>query len=276
MDKNDLFFNGVSKKTDSKSDLRPWKVICSYLLDLKESDDIKIIVNRAGLNVDWALTEQESYSHKTRKRAYSTKIEAAYNMLSEEKQLLVAGIVAKELAGWNDKYRQELDTGLRRIGWKMESDRLTTEDVDVLEMFFPKGTPHDAYLEVKKILSKAKSTIIVIDPYLDSSIFQMIKTISAKSMKVLLLSYNLPSDFTLEAKKFITQYSHFSLEIRKTKEFHDRFVILDDTQCYHIGASIKDAGQKAFMISRIEDNKNSDALVKQQQQTWQTATQFKF
>ncbi len=67
--------------------------------------------------------------------------------------ILVAWIVTKELAGWNNKYRQELDAGLRRIGWKMESDRLTTEDFDVREMFFPKGTSHDAYVEVRKILN---------------------------------------------------------------------------------------------------------------------------
>ena len=262
-------------KLNSKTDLHPWKVISSFLLDISESDSIQIIVNRTGLNVDWALTEQESYSHKTRKRAYFSKIETAFKKLPEEKQLLVSSIMAKELASGSEKHQQELNSALNKIGWKLEADGITTEDLNIREMFFPKGTSHDAYVEVRKILNKATSKLIIIDPWLDSSIFQLLKTVTAKSMKVILLSYNLSPDFALEANKFLTQYPRFSLEVKKTREFHDRFIILDSTQCYHIGASIKDAGLRAFMISQIEDENNSKAIIEQQKQSWESATIFK-
>lgn len=254
-------------------ELHPWGVISSILSDLT-SDEIVKIICLTGLKVDWLLTKEASYSNKTRIRAFLIKIENAYKILSHENKLLVAWIVAKELVNQGDDYRKRLEDALATIGWRLDSGRLTTDNVDIREMFFPKGTEHDAYMEVKKILNKAKDKITIIDPYIDGSIFQMLKSITATKIKVELLSYKLPPDFALEATKFKVQYSHYSLEIKETKEFHDRFIILDDSQCYHIGASIKDAGQKAFMISQIEDNDNVDSLIKQKEKSWCSAKIF--
>src|SRR5712692_2785976 len=60
--------------------------------------------------------------------------------------------------------------------------------------------------------------------------------------------------FGLETKKFVKQYPRFKIEVRKIDKFHDRFIIPDDPKCFHMGASIKDAGGKAFMISQVEDS----------------------
>ena len=100
---------------------------------------------------------------------------------------------------------------------------------------------------------------------MDSSIFKVLATIPSIGLRIQVLSFNLPNDFMLEAKKFLGQYSHFSIEVRKTKEFHDRFIIVDGKQCHHIGASIKDAGSRVFMISQLEDPANVAALIQQQQ-----------
>lgn len=43
------------------------------------------------------------------------------------------------------------------------------------------------------------------------------------------------------------------LSVKHTQAFHDRFLILDDTECYLIGASLKDAGKKSFGLAKIED-----------------------
>lgn len=93
-------------------------------------------------------------------------------------------------------------------------------------------------------------------------------TISSISMHVRLLTYKTPHDLTLEAAKFLTQFNHFTLEIRRSKEFHDRFIILDDIECWHIGCSIKDAGNKAFMLSKIEDQVNRNALITELNKAW--------
>ena len=258
-----------------KQKLDPWRVIFSFLPDLT-SDQITLIIGHTGLSVDWSLNEQESFSHKTRIRAYMPRIVEAYSRLGAEEKLRVAWIVTKEIADFAQDYPQKLNNALRAIGWKLEANKLKPDDAEVRELFFPKGATHDAYVEIKKVLNLANTAISIIDPYLDGSIFQMLKTNPKVAMSVKLLSSKLPSDFALETKKFVTQHPTVSFEIRKTKEFHDRFIIIDNNRCFHIGASIKDAGGKAFMISPVEDKANADALILQHQQSWESASPFTF
>lgn len=65
--------------------------------------------------------------------------------------------------------------------------------------------------------------------------------------------YTLPSSrlTAIDIATFNSQYP--SLEVKRTTLFHDRFLVLDDAEGYHIGASLKDAGKKCFGINRIED-----------------------
>ena len=270
-----IFEMALMVNSSRRKELDPWRVIFSFLSDLS-SDQVTQIVGRTGLPVDWSLNEQESYTHKTRIRAYLLRIIEAYSMLTDEDKLRVAWIVTKGIADLAQDYPQKLNEALRAIGWKIESNKLTTDDTEVRELFFPKGAPHDAYVEIRNILKLANTAIDIIDPYVDGSIFQMLKSIPSATLSVKLLSSNLPPDFALEARKFVTQHSHISLEIRKTKEFHDRFVIVDDTRCYHIGASIKDAGGKAFMISAVEDPQVVKAITLHHKQSWDAATIFLF
>ena len=144
------------------------------------------------------------------------------------------------------------------------------------QYFFPQGATHDAYVKIREILRIANSTVTIVDPYIDESIFQMLTSVQQPRLSVKLLTSKLPPDFALEAQKFTTQHSDISLEVRRTKEFHDRFIILDDSQCYHVGASIKDAGNKVFMISQVQDQKNVDALLQEHEQSWNAASTFTY
>ena len=154
----------------------------------------------------------------------------------------------------------------------MDSDRLIPLDQEVTELFFPRRTQHDAYVMLREILQRAQTSITVIDPYLDGSIFTMLATVSSNAVTVHLLTYNTPSDFPREARKFLSQYGNFTLEIRLTAEFHDRFIILDANECWHVGCSLKDAGNKAFMLSKMEDTANRDAFIRQHEASWLAAT----
>jgi hypothetical protein len=141
------------------------------------------------------------------------------------------------------------------------------------EKFFPKGSQHDAYVEIRSIVKQAQVSVTIIDPYMDSSMFIMLGTLGPQKITVQLLaqSRNIPRDFAYEAKKFVLQHTWAALEIRMQADFHDRFVILDDKRCFHIGASIKDAGNKAFMISEVEDPKNISDLVSNSMTSWTKA-----
>jgi hypothetical protein len=91
-------------------------------------------------------------------------------------------------------------------------------------------------------------------------------------LEVRLLSWKLPIDFSQELERFQKQYANIGVEVRRSREFHDRFLILDAVTCYHVGASLKDAGTRAFMISRVRDAANVQALTKEQERAWREAT----
>jgi hypothetical protein len=90
-------------------------------------------------------------------------------------------------------------------------------------------------------------------------------------LTVELLTSKPPTDFALEATKFQEQHPGTHIEIRKSLDFHDRFIISDDTTCWHVGCSIKDAGNRAFMLSRIEDSDNAETLIATLNATWEAA-----
>ena len=98
-------------------------------------------------------------------------------------------------------------------------------------------------------------------------------SVCAKSgMAFRILTSKHSQDFAFEAAKWRKQWTQNALEVRSTKEFHDRFIVLDNITCWHIGASIKDAGNKVFMISQVEDHDNRDALLRQIDKSWQNAS----
>jgi len=254
----------------SKAELDPWPAIFGVLADL-DSDGIVKVVSNSGLQVDWLLTEKEGYSHKTRIRAYLPRIQTAYAFLPEVKKLVVAALMAVELARDYPTKAMGLQSRLAKIGWRVDSDRLVPTEPDIKELFFPKGSEHDAYVEIRTIFQKASKSVSLIDPFVDATVFPLVGSIPAPTLNIQILTCIVPSDFVLEAGKFTTQHTRLRLEIRKTAEFHDRFIILDESLCFHIGASIKDAGKKAFMISQVQDESNRVALMEQLRRSWQAA-----
>ena len=136
--------------------------------------------------------------------------------------------------------------------------RLEEPGTDKAVIFF-KGQMWDASSCIERILEQAYSEIILIDSYVDRRTLDML---SRKKTGVAVLMFTSASGNRTTDKEindFNAQYP--SLEVRITDEFHDRFLILDRKNMYHIGASIKDAGKKAFEISISEDPKILEGIL---------------
>ena len=126
-------------------------------------------------------------------------------------------------------------------------------------IIFFKGQMWDAFNCIEEIISKAEKSIILIDNYVDRNTLAML---TAKKAGVSITVYTSEKSCRIteqESKHFNSQYG--PLDIKFTDEFHDRFLILDEKEMYHIGASIKDAGKKAFEISINEDKRLLDAVL---------------
>lgn len=253
------------------SDLHPAPIVTSYLYAMK-SDAVVRIVGRVGLIVDWALTKEQSYSEKTRLRTYIPRIDAALQTLDERDCMLVARNVAAELFRESPETMAPLNMALGKIGWQIADGELNTQDLSIREAFFPSGTEHTAYVQIRSILGRARQSIDIIDPYLDGSIFTMLKALSGGALHVRMLTASPPNDFKLEASKFQKEAPEISVEVRANRDFHDRFIVLDETLCFHVGASIKDAGKKACMISQLEDRAIVASLINFTKDIWEQAT----
>ena len=139
------------------------------------------------------------------------------------------------------------------------------------EVFFVKGSDHDAYVHIRSILQTVKADMFIIDPYMDGSIYLALATLAPTTMNVRILTSKHPADFALETKKFTKQHGGFVVEVRTTKDFHDRFIILDRTRCYLLGASIKDAGNKGFTIVPLQEPSIVRFILDHADQVWATA-----
>ena len=123
-------------------------------------------------------------------------------------------------------------------------DKLNTKESN--NHIFYEGQIYDAYLLLIDILSKAKKEIIIIDNYAGKKLFDIIKNIN---VNVKIYTENIDN---ISKEKYEKQYNN--LEIINTHIFHDRFIIIDNKELYHSGASFKDLGKKCFAITKIEDN----------------------
>ncbi|MFA7091336.1 MAG: ORF6N domain-containing protein [Arcobacteraceae bacterium] len=114
---------------------------------------------------------------------------------------------------------------------------------------FYDGQVFDAYSFVSQIIKKAKSTITLIDNYCDETTLTHLSKANSK-VKITLLTKNISNQLKLDIDKYNTQYKN--LEVKEFKSSHDRFLILDEKEIYHIGASLKDLGKKWFAFSLLE------------------------
>lgn len=87
----------------------------------------------------------------------------------------------------------------------------------------------------------------MIDNYIDESTLTLFS--KNQNIKIQIYTANIPKQLQLDIKKYNQQYNN--LELKITKNFHDRFMILDTKDVYHIGASLKDLGNKIFAFSKI-------------------------
>ena len=118
------------------------------------------------------------------------------------------------------------------------------------QKIFFEGQIYDAYSLIIDIIKIANNKILIIDNYVDDSILKMLSK-KKNNVEVVILTSDKSNIQNLDIQKFNKEYP--TLKVAKTNKFHDRFIVLDNKEMYHLGASIKDLGKKCFGINKIED-----------------------
>ena len=128
-------------------------------------------------------------------------------------------------------------------------DQLQHEE-NIKQKIFFEGQIYDAYSLIIDLIKKANKKILIIDNYIDDSVLKML-TKKKNNVEVVILTSDKSMIEKIDVQKFNKEYP--ILKLAKTNKFHDRFIVIDNKEMYHLGASIKDLGKKCFGINKIED-----------------------
>ena len=138
----------------------------------------------------------------------------------------------------------EADQKFEEIFKALESDKLHSE-----KGIFYNGQIFDAYTFVSDIIRTAKSSIVLLDNYVDDTVLTLLGKRNT-NVTATIYTKNISNQLRLDLQRYNSQYPPIEIEV--FSDAHDRFLIIDNTELYHIGASLKDLGKKWFAFSRMD------------------------
>ena len=117
------------------------------------------------------------------------------------------------------------------------------------QRIFYNGQVFDAYLFVSDLIKSATHSLILIDNYVDESVLALL-TKRNSNVKATIYTQKINRKLQLDIDKHNAQYE--AIEMKEFNQSHDRFLIIDNTDIYHFGASLKDLGKRWFAFSKFE------------------------
>lgn len=169
-------------------------------------------------------------------------------------QIINAFVSMRKFISSNAQIFQRLDNvEIKQI----EHDKKFNELFDAIQnkyikpdkgIFF-EGQIFDAYKFVSDIIRTANKSIILIDNYIDDSVLILFNKRN-KNVKTTIFTKEISHQLLLDLNKYNLQYP--SIELKKFEQSHDRFLLIDNKEMYHFGASLKDLGKKWFAFSKFD------------------------
>lgn len=142
------------------------------------------------------------------------------------------------------EYQKQTDEKLEQVFNYISGHEETSQKI------FFEGQIYDAFSLLVSLIQKAEKEIVLIDGYIDIGTLNLLSK-KGNAVAVTVYTQKRTKLTKTDIENFNAQYP--ALEVRYTKAFHDRFLILDRRTAYHVGASLKDAGKKCFGINLIRD-----------------------
>lgn len=146
---------------------------------------------------------------------------------------------------------------LKQLAYQKEADEkfnqifaYISEHEEVSQKIFFEGQIYDAFSLLVNLIEKAEKSIVLIDNYVDVGTLNILAK-KKSSVNIIVYTVRRTRLSNQDIANFNSQYP--TLTVNYTGVFHDRFLVIDETIAYHIGASLKDAGKKCFGITKIED-----------------------
>jgi TfoX/Sxy family transcriptional regulator of competence genes len=196
----------------------------------------------------WVFTEQGVAMLSAvlnSERAISTSVQIMQAFVAMRKFLLNNASVFQRLDQVELK-QLKTDEKVEQIFKALEAGK-----IEPSQGIFFDGQIFDAYVFASELIKKAKKEIMLIDNYIDESTITHL-TKKTEKVKVTLFTKLASKQLLLDLQKANEQY-HNSFELKELKSSHDRFLIIDGKELYHLGASLKDLGKKWFAFSKMDE-----------------------
>jgi hypothetical protein len=127
--------------------------------------------------------------------------------------------------------------------------QLKTNDLPTQGVFFD-GQIFDAYKLMSKIIRSANNEIILIDNYIDETVLTHLAK-RTENVEAIIYTKSISRVLRLDLERHNSQYP--PIQIKELRDSHDRFLIIDRKELYHVGASLKDLGKKWFAFSKLDE-----------------------
>jgi hypothetical protein len=211
---------------------------CDHLKNIKFSSALPYVFTEQGVAMLSSVLKSE------------TAVKVSVNIIN-------TFVGMRKILSYNNSLFQRLEQiEKRQISYEIASDEnfekifkaIEDKSTKPKQGIFYDGQVYDAYIFISDLIKSAKENIIIIDSYVDDSVFTLLSK-REENVEVTIYTKNITKAIKLDLNKYNAQYPN--IELKKFDSSHDRFLILDNKEIYHIGASLKDLGKKWFAFSKF-------------------------
>jgi len=192
--------------------------------------------------------------------ASEVKLMVSQNVLTNDKaievniQIMRAFVAMRRFLIANAQVFQRLDKiELKQIQHDAKFEEvfnaIQSQDIVPKKGIFFDGQIFEAYKFASDLVRIAKQSIVLIDNYIDDSVLTLLSKRN-KKVNVIIFTKEITKSLLLDLEKYNLQYP--KIEVKEFALAHDRFLIIDDKDVYHFGASLKDLGKKWFAFSKFD------------------------
>ncbi len=188
-----------------------------------------------------------------------------------EEDIAYLGVTKEDLrrAAWRlgeEELLRKHGSGMPGIGYPTKK-LIERFEAAPREVVFPPGSQYFAYKRLSEILESAKTSITIIDNYVDRTLFDMLEPCN-ENVAIRILTKEIKPGFEPAHRTFTMQFKR-SIEVRTQKsDVHDRYVVVDDKDFYSLGASLKQTGDKLTSLVQFQDMSAIATLRDQIEEIW--------
>lgn len=207
---------------------------CDWLNSLKHSSSLPYVFTEQGVSMLSAILKSD--------KAIDISIKIIDSFVSMRK------LISQNIPMFERFERIEQRLTIHDENFDKLFEALEDKTLKTKQGIFYNGEIFDAYVFINNLLKIATNEIILIDNYVDETVFTLFS--KYPNIKIKIYTSNITKQLKLDFEKYQTQYKN--IELFEFKNSHDRFLIIDKKEVYHLGASLKDLGKKWFAFSKFE------------------------